>query len=65
MRATVDSETSAKVTLTMKEIRHGRWPLREVVIHAGETLIYTGTCGDKGMSWEPSGTIPSAYLPRS
>jgi len=33
-------------------------------ITAGQTIIYTGTCGDKGVTWTIGGTAPTKFLPK-
>lgn len=57
--AEVESDTKARVVIVYKQI--GR---EHVVIQDGATVVYTGTCGPTGISWEISGTVPKKYLPK-
>ena len=49
--------TDATVTIVMKAIGTS--------VTAGDTIIYTGTCGAGGMTWATSGTINAKYLPKT
>lgn len=54
--AEVESETRARVLIAYNAIG--------TVIRDGDTVVYTGTCGPIGITWEISGTVPKKYLPR-
>ena len=34
-------------------------------INAGDTIIYTGTCGAKGTTWAVGGTVAEKYRPKT
>ena len=51
------SATAATVTATMKAIGSN--------VTAGDTIIYTATCGSSGVTWVISGTINAKYLPKA
>jgi type IV pilus assembly protein PilA len=53
------SATAATVTIVLKAIGSG--------IAAGDTIVYTGTCGAAGMSWAVTGTGTNIakYLPKT
>lgn len=51
------SATSATVTIVMKAIGSS--------VTAGDTIVYTGTCGAAGMTWAVGGTINAKYLPKT
>jgi type IV pilus assembly protein PilA len=34
-------------------------------VAAASTIIWTGTCGDKGVTWAVSGTAPTKFLPKT
>lgn len=50
--------TKFTVTITMNKIG--------TAIDADKTIIYTGTCGEAGLTWaiNPSSTVPVKYLPK-
>jgi len=50
---TVDKK---QITIVMKEIAGS--------VKADETVIYTGDCGDKGVTWTISGSVNSKFLPK-
>ena len=33
-------------------------------IDDGQTIVYTGACGDDGMNWTVTGDVPPRYLPK-
>jgi len=47
---------SGNVTITMKEIAGS--------VTAGQTVIYGGTCGEKGVTWTIAGTVDSKFRPK-
>ena len=51
------SATGATVTIVMKAIG--------AKVTAGQTIIYTGTCGAGGMTWAVTGTVATKYLPKT
>lgn len=51
------SAAGGTVTIAMKDIGTS--------ITAGQTIIYTGTCGAAGMTWAVSGTVASKYYPKT
>lgn len=57
--ATNTSATSATVTIAMNAIGSS--------VPADSTIIYTGTCGEAGMSWgvTAGSTFPAKYLPKT
>jgi type IV pilus assembly protein PilA len=52
-------KSSAQVKIVMKAIGSA--------ITDGETIIYTGACGDAGLRWsiDTSSTVPTKYLPKT
>ncbi|MDO8305807.1 pilin [Herminiimonas sp.] len=52
----VDAGTG-RVDITMKAIGNA--------VTAGQTIVYTGTCGAAGLKWSVGGTIPAKYLPKT
>jgi hypothetical protein len=34
-------------------------------VTAGQTIIYTATCGAAGITWAVSGTVDAKYLPKT
>ena len=54
--ATVESKKRAMVVISYKEI--GR------VVRRGDIVVYFGTCGPSGTTWEISGTLPRRYWPK-
>lgn len=55
--ATSTSAAAASVTIVMKAIG--------TQITAGQNIVYTGACGDAGMSWTVTGTVAAKYLPKT
>lgn len=51
------SATGGTVTIVLKAIGSS--------VAAGQTIIYTGTCGAGGMSWAVSGSVLSKFLPKT
>ena len=54
---TAGAATSGTVTAVMSVIGTS--------IAAGQTVIWTSTCGAAGNSWTVSGTVPSKYWPKA
>jgi type IV pilus assembly protein PilA len=54
--ASSSGATDAVVTITYKVIGSS--------VGAGQTIVYTGTCGAAGMVWGISGTVPQKYYPK-
>ena len=52
----VANEANAKVVIVFKAIGD--------VVSEGDTVIYSGTCGSDGMTWENGGTVPAPYRPK-
>ena len=52
----VESATGATVTVTYKSIGSA--------VNAGETVVYAGTCGERGMDWTVGGNIEPKFLPK-
>ncbi len=48
---------SGSVTVTMKAIGTS--------VAAGDTIVWTSTCGASGNNWAVSGSIPSKFLPKT
>ena len=57
--ATNTTASAMSVTIVMKVIGTS--------INAGQTIIYAGTCGDKGTTWsiDPASTVPTKFLPKT
>jgi type IV pilus assembly protein PilA len=51
------SATAGTVTVAMKAIGSA--------VTAGQTIIYTATCGAAGITWAVSGTVDAKYLPKT
>jgi type IV pilus assembly protein PilA len=54
---TGESKTSGTIVITMKAIG--------TAVTTSDTITYTGTCSDSGLSWAVTGTISSKYLPKT
>lgn len=54
--ASTGSEGHATVTVTFKAIGSA--------VEEGETLVYTGDCGARGMVWTVGGDLESKFLPK-
>ncbi|TSA12894.1 MAG: prepilin-type N-terminal cleavage/methylation domain-containing protein [Comamonadaceae bacterium] len=55
--ATGTSATAGTVTVVMKAIGSA--------VTAGQTIIYTATCGASGITWAVTGTVDAKYLPKT
>lgn len=51
------SATAGTVTIVLKAIGNS--------VNAGDTIVYTATCGTSAVTWAVSGTIASKYLPKT
>ncbi|MCM2341555.1 pilin [Rhodoferax sp.] len=50
------SNTAGTVTIVLKAIG--------AAVDAGDTIVYTGACGDGGMKWTIGGTVDAKYMPK-
>ena len=59
LAAVTTANTTATVVVTMDAAKLG-----SQFSNTTNTITYTGTCGDKGMTWAISGTVPAKFLPK-
>lgn len=52
----VESKKRAMIVISYKEIGS--------VVRRGDIIVYFGTCGPSGTTWEIGGTLPKPYWPR-
>ncbi len=54
------SATAATVTITLKDIGSAI-----TAAASNNTIVYTGTCDGRGMTWAIGGTVNAKYLPKT
>ena len=66
MSASVVDSRTVTVTIVMKDIEDTThtWFQKNPGVTQGELIVYTGTCGEGGMTWTVNGTVNDLYLPK-